>query len=159
MKRNRRVRTVVTSIGLALVASLGVQGSASATDPPSDAAAAIVAAVEHAGQTPAARNPEVVPTHFEVNGTSLTQVVANRNGGFEYGITADPSWIWWTKNIATCVAQVASSWAGPAKIAAASAKIKKVAKSNTNVVKYGGNMIAEALGIGTCFTVVKEILE
>lgn len=32
-----------------------------------------------------------VPTHYEVDGTNLVQIVEHRGGGFEYGITADPA--------------------------------------------------------------------
>lgn len=43
-----------------------------------------------------------VPTHFEVQGTTLVQVVSHRGGNFTYGITADPSF--W--KIAKCAASV-----------------------------------------------------
>lgn len=33
-----------------------------------------------------------VPTHYEVSGTTLTQVVEHKAGDFSYGITADPKW-------------------------------------------------------------------
>lgn len=33
-----------------------------------------------------------VPTHFEIDGTTLTQVVQHRGGNYAYGITADPAW-------------------------------------------------------------------
>ncbi|MFT4035466.1 MAG: hypothetical protein QM679_07815 [Patulibacter sp.] len=34
-----------------------------------------------------------VPTHYEINGTTLTQVIEHRAGSYTYGITADPSWV------------------------------------------------------------------
>ncbi len=34
-----------------------------------------------------------VPTHFEITGTQLTQVVEHLGSGAEYGVTADPFWI------------------------------------------------------------------
>lgn len=34
-----------------------------------------------------------VPTYYEVNGTSLTQVVEHQGGHYAYGITADPWWL------------------------------------------------------------------
>lgn len=37
-------------------------------------------------------NSKTVPTHYEVNGTKLTQIIEHKNGGFAYGITADPFW-------------------------------------------------------------------
>lgn len=33
-----------------------------------------------------------VPTHYELDGTTVAQVVEHRGGGFTYGITADPWW-------------------------------------------------------------------
>jgi hypothetical protein len=33
-----------------------------------------------------------VPTHYEVDGTTLTQVVEHKAGDFTFGITADPKW-------------------------------------------------------------------
>ena len=37
-----------------------------------------------------------VPTHYEIHGSKLTQVVDHRSGGYTYPIVADPSWseIW-----------------------------------------------------------------
>lgn len=34
-----------------------------------------------------------VPTHYEIQGTTLIQVVDHHGGGFEYVITADPWWV------------------------------------------------------------------
>ena len=36
-----------------------------------------------------------LPTHYRVDGTTLTQVVEHREGTYAYGITADPSLHWW----------------------------------------------------------------
>ncbi len=36
-------------------------------------------------------NDAAVPTHYEVSGTTLTQVVSHRDGSYAYGIVADPS--------------------------------------------------------------------
>ena len=33
-----------------------------------------------------------VPTHYEISGTTLTQVVEHKAGDFAYGIVADPWW-------------------------------------------------------------------
>jgi hypothetical protein len=46
-------------------------------------------------QAPWARdaNGAVVPTHFEVQGTTLIQVVNHQGGNYAYGITADPLWL------------------------------------------------------------------
>lgn len=51
-------------------------------------------------------NGVAVPTHYEVNGTTLTQVVEHHAGTYAYGIVADPwwnpfSWDWgkiWSKS-------------------------------------------------------------
>ncbi|KZX22314.1 hypothetical protein [Rathayibacter tanaceti] len=37
-------------------------------------------------------NGQSVPTHFEVEGTTLTQVVEHKEGNYAYGIVADPDW-------------------------------------------------------------------
>lgn len=44
-------------------------------------------------------NGVVVPTHYEVSGKTLTQVVKHQAGDYKYGITADPKWSkkWITK--------------------------------------------------------------
>lgn len=54
-----------------------------------------------------------VPSHFEVNGNVLVQVVEHRNGDYVYPITADPSW-WdnvkdWFKNAGASVVSKAKS--------------------------------------------------
>ena len=143
-------------------------------------------------------NGDPVATRFELDGATLVQIVET-NADTAFPVVADPSVWWWTKNIAICVAQIATILV-PGKIAAVAAKIAKMAKSNKNVrraldaidemgglkkalgylktyiqkkgdglsaankrrvedmLKYGGNMLAEAMGIGTCYTVAKEIL-
>lgn len=63
-----------------------------------------------------------VPTHFEVQGTVLVQVVEHRGRGFQYGITADPSFErhWWGYTVALDRGEVAflasSSTAAAAKM-------------------------------------------
>lgn len=60
-----------------------------------------VAAYDAAGQlvggfaAPWARdaNGADVPTHFEVDGTTLTQVIPHRSLNVAYGVTADPIWL------------------------------------------------------------------
>lgn len=34
-----------------------------------------------------------VPTHYEISGTSLTQVIDHRGGGYAYTVVADPWWV------------------------------------------------------------------
>lgn len=67
-----------------------------------------------------------VPTHFEVDGTTVYQVVEHRGGGFTYGITADP---WWNP----------FSWG-------IWSKIGKLAVSG--ITKCGGGALKGALGVG-----------
>ena len=54
-----------------------------------------------------------VPTHFEIDGTTLTQVVEHHFGDFAYGIVADPWWnpfSWdWGKIIRTTFSAVRSA--------------------------------------------------
>lgn len=37
---------------------------------------------------------KAVPTHYEIDGTTLVQVVEHKGGNYSYGITADPHWGW-----------------------------------------------------------------
>lgn len=37
-------------------------------------------------------NGTKVPTHYEVGGNTLIQVIEHKDGNFEYGIVADPWW-------------------------------------------------------------------
>lgn len=140
---------------------------------------------------------EPVETHFELDGTTLIQVVET-NQETVFPVVADPSAWWWTKNSTICVAQIASAVL-PIKLAAVSAKIAKMAKTNSkfkkikkaidqlgglkktlgylrtyimkkgkglskknkerveNLLKLGGNTLAEMMGIGTCWRIVDEI--
>jgi hypothetical protein len=41
-------------------------------------------------------NGVAVPTHYDVDGLTLTQVVEHRGGDYAYAITADPAVITWT---------------------------------------------------------------
>lgn len=38
-----------------------------------------------------------VPTRYEINGTTLIQVVEHRGEGYAYGIVADPGWLFYSK--------------------------------------------------------------
>lgn len=66
-----------------------------------------------------------VPTHFEIEGTTLIQVVEHRGGGFEYGITADPDWWKAAKCAAAITVAVGSTVFAAAKIL----KIKKLIRA------------------------------
>lgn len=139
-----------------------------------------------------------VPTHFEVEGATLVQVVEHRGGTYAYGVVVDPSVVWWTKNIGICAAQIALILV-PGKLATVTAKFVTLAKKSAKIRKaldiinqvggvadplrlmkvyvtsrgkdvsaankkrlkqifeYGASMLVEELGIGTCYTVAKEI--
>lgn len=58
-----------------------------------NAAGEVIAAASAPWATDA--NGADVPTHYEIVGTTLVQVVEHRDAGFAYGIVADPSWHWW----------------------------------------------------------------
>lgn len=62
-----------------------------------------------------------VPTHFEVQGTVLIQVVEHIGRGFQYGITADPSFKrkWWGYTVSLNKADVSNVAAASAAGAAA----------------------------------------
>lgn len=91
-----------------------------------------------------------VPTHFEVQGNVLTQVVEHKSGNFAYPITADPSW-WdsvkgWFKSAGSWVvgkAKSAANWLGP--------KAKWLggkAWSGTKWVAGKGKVVAKKVGPG-----------
>ena len=73
-------------------------------------------------------NGKSVSTHFEITGTTLTQVVQHRGGDWAYGITADPS-LW---KIAKCVAAIA--WVVGSSIFA----ISKITKIKGAIKGLGG---------------------
>lgn len=60
-----------------------------------------------------------VPTHYEVDGSTLVQIVEHRGGDFTYGIVADPA-LW---DVAKCVAAI--TWVVGSTVFAA-AKITKI---------------------------------
>lgn len=66
-----------------------------------------------------------VPTHYEVRGTILTQVVEHRSGDHAYGIVADPS-VW---QVLKCAAAITVAVASTVFAAAKILKIKKIIKA------------------------------
>lgn len=62
-------------------------------------------------------NGTAVPTHYEIQGTTLIQVVEHRSGPYVYGITADPAWFA-VIAVRACIALRCWSWM-PAAIAKA----------------------------------------
>jgi hypothetical protein len=49
-----------------------------------------------------------VPTHYEIDGTTVVQVVNHRSGVYDYAITADP--FWWAIPVAMALHRC---WANP----------------------------------------------
>jgi len=80
--------------------------------------------------TPWARdaNGRDVPTRFEIDGTTVVQVVEHRGAGFAYGITADPwwnpsSWKIWSKVGRVAVSGLARCGGGALKVHSAWAAV------------------------------------
>jgi len=78
-----------------------------------------------------------VPTHYDVSGTTLIQVVEHRGKGFSYGIVADPS-IW---QILKCTAAITVAVGSTIFAAAKIAKIKKIIKAAGGVKKAARRVI------------------
>lgn len=76
-----------------------------------------------------------VPTHFEINGTTLVQVVEHR-GGYTYGIVADPSVLFWAKCGAALTLFVAQN-VTPAKLAKAGTILKSARALVDHLKKFG----------------------
>lgn len=53
-------------------------------------------------------NGNAVPTYFEVNGTTLTQVILHRSADVAYGVTADPIWLY--PALRACMAVRCYNW-------------------------------------------------
>lgn len=85
-------------------------------------------------------NGQKVPTHFEIDGTTLFQVVKHQGAGFEYGIVADP---WWNP----------LSWPW--------GKWVKVAKKTLGsaLTKCGAGALKGALGLGIATGTTNVMIE
>lgn len=94
-----------------------------------------------------------VPTHFEVRGTTLTQVVEHRAGNYTYGIVADPNFLWWAKNITKCVLGVAAFF-GPG--AASKMSRLKAMINNSNALKA---VVDKAGGIKKVLDILVEFVK
>ena len=91
------------------------------------------------GDAPWARdaNGAEVPTHYEINGTTLTQVVDHHGGDWAYGITADPS-VW---KVLRCTAAITIAVGSTVFAVAKLAKIKKLVKAAGGAKKTAGRVI------------------
>jgi len=87
-----------------------------------------------------------VATHFELEGTTLVQVVDHQVGVYSYPIVADPSWWWWLGTSAMCAVELVGIAFGAAKVIQAFSKTEKVIQASTRLVnaykKLGGTMKA-----------------
>lgn len=86
-------------------------------------------------------NGAPVETHYEIEGSSLIQVV-NVDADTAYPVVADPAWWWWAATATMCVAQLGGFLFAAAKVAGVVAKISKIIKSSVTlsrlVTKLGG---------------------
>lgn len=74
-------------------------------------------------------NGNQVPTHYEISGSTLTQVIQT-DSNTAFPVTADPSAKWWAEKAAKCAGGVLSlAAAGYAKFAVAIAKLVKKMKA------------------------------
>lgn len=72
-----------------------------------------------------------VPTHLELSGTTLVQIVEHRAGNYAYGITADPDWLFWVKCGAALALFVAKNLPPTGAL-----RLGNVVKSATNFVRF-----------------------
>ena len=102
--------------------TLNDDGSVTATD----AAGEIIAVADVPWAVDATGHE--VPTHYEVEGTTLIQVVEHRGGNFAYGITADPNWWKIGKSVA------AISWV----VGSAAFAVGRITKVKGAIKELGG---------------------
>ncbi len=86
-------------------------------------------------------NGAAVPTRYEIDGTTLTQVVET-DATTAYPVVADPSWWWWAWTSAACVANLATFIFAAAKLANFASKLASIAKRSaalsSAIDKIGG---------------------
>lgn len=87
-------------------------------------------------------NGETVGTHYEIDGTTLTQVVET-SAETAYPVVADPAWYWWVWTGASCAANLATFVFAAAKLINLAAKLSSIARKSaalTSLVsKLGGS--------------------
>ena len=109
-----------------------------------------------------------VPTYYEVQGTTLVQVVEHKEGDYAYGIVADPwynpfSWPWgkWVKKAASVIKSAISKCAKGAVKTSLGALVGQGAmniaiskySATTDMVKFeGGGYVLVSLAVGGCLT-------
>lgn len=113
--------------------------------------------------TPWARdaNGNTVPTHFEINGTTLTQIVDHQNGAYTYPIVADPwwnpfSWNWskvgktLVKGLTDCLGGAAKTTLGIGGGVVTANVVAKIASGKLMVQMAGGPWGYFAVGAAGC---------
>lgn len=152
-----------------------------------------VATIGAAWAVDAAGKP--VATRYELDGTTLTQVIAP-DASTTFPVTADPSVWWWTVSIATCAVEIAVIFvpgskalsllskakkivANSKKLSAAVAKLGSLKTAMSRIVQYiknknslskatrtkvkgvlvlGFDSVLDALGFGTCGSVIRQLV-
>jgi hypothetical protein len=92
-----------------------------------------------------------VPTRYEINGTTLTQVVEHRDGNHTYGIVADPCFTCFLSTawqVAKCAAAITVAIAGVAVPLSKAVKIKRLVDEVGGVTKLAERIIKVAKGEG-----------
>lgn len=79
-------------------------------------------------------NGNQVPTHYDINGSTLTQVI-QPDSNTAFPVTADPSAKWWAEKIAGCIGEIGAAASGAAKIASIMKKLKDISKKDKKVKK------------------------
>jgi len=94
-------------------------------------------------------NGEAVATHYEIDGTTLTQVV-DTDGQTAYPVVADPAWYWWLWTGASCAANLATFVFAAAKLISLASKLSSIARKSTALT----NLISK---LGGAQNLVKKI--
>lgn len=82
-------------------------------------------------------NGATVPTHYKVNGATLTQIVQHTRGEWAYGITADPSFF----KVLKCAAALTVAGGSVVFSAATILKIRKIIKAAGGVKSAASRVI------------------
>lgn len=100
-------------------------------------------------------NGASVPTHYTIEGDTLIQTVLHE--GFTYPVVADPSWWWWTKNIAWCAAGIGTLAASySVKTALVVSKISQIARNNQRFRIAMYNLGGAATALKTLLQVIAK---
>jgi hypothetical protein len=84
-------------------------------------------------------NGEAVATHYEIDGTTLTQVVET-NAQTAYPVVADPAWYWWVWTATSCAANLATFVFAAAKLVGLASKLSSIAHRSTALTNLIGKL-------------------